>query len=58
MDQEAKDYKKRLLELCWWMRGGISYTEMLELAVSDVAVLSDIIKSNLETTKKTGVNFI
>lgn len=58
MDQEAKDFKRKLLELCWYMRGGISYTEIMDMAVGDISILDDIIKNNFETTKKTGINFI
>jgi hypothetical protein len=57
MDQEAKTIKKRLLELCWYMRGGISFTEIMQMGVSDIPIMNDVIESNLETTKKTGMPF-
>ena len=57
MDQEAKTIKKRLLELCWYMRGGISFTEIMQMGVSDIPIMNDVIEGNLETTKKTGMPF-
>lgn len=57
MDQEAKTIKKRLFELCWYMRGGISFTEIMQMGVSDIPLMNDVIESNLETTKKTGMPF-
>lgn len=57
MDQEAKTIKKRLFELCWYMRGGISFTEIMQMGVSDIPIMNDVIEGNLETTKKTGMPF-
>jgi len=57
MDQEAKTIKKRLFELCWYMRGGISFTEIMQMGVSDISLMNDVIEGNLETTKKTGMPF-
>ena len=57
MDQEAKTIKKRVLELCWYMRGGISFVEIMQMGVSDIPLINDVIEGNLETTKKTGMPF-
>jgi hypothetical protein len=43
--------------MAWYMRGGISYTEALELSVSERKIISELIKANLETTKKSGLPF-
>jgi hypothetical protein len=56
-DQEAGNIKKRLYELCWYMRGGISYAELVQLPIKDFLILNDIIKNNLEVTKKSGLPF-
>jgi hypothetical protein len=56
-DQEARNIKKRLYELCWYMRGGISYAELVQLPIKDFLILNDIIKNNLEVTKKSGLPF-
>ena len=57
MDQEAKNIKKNLFELCWYMRGGISFAEIMQMGVTDIPLMQNVIESNLETTKKTGMPF-
>jgi len=57
MDQEAKAFKKRLLELCWYMRGGLTFSEVMQMGVNDLGLINDIVKDNLETTKKSGMPF-
>ena len=36
---------------------GMSYTEAMSLSQEDRMIISDIIKDNLETTKKSGLPF-
>lgn len=57
MEQEAKAFKKRLLELCWYMRGGLAFSEVMQMGVNDLGLINDIVKDNLETTKKSGMPF-
>jgi|TARA_R110000796_G_scaffold174486_1_gene291445 hypothetical protein len=56
-DKEVKGLKKRLLEACWYMRGGISYGELMQMALSDLGIIEEIVTNNLETTKKSGLPF-
>jgi len=56
MDKEARAVKKDVLRLCWYMRG-LSYEEGLNLTWEDREIIGEIIKDNLETTKKTGLPF-
>jgi hypothetical protein len=56
MDKEAKDLKKEVLMMCWYMRG-LSVSEGMNLTYEDRKIIGEIIKENLETTKKTGLNF-
>lgn len=39
------------------MRGGLSYSELLNLGVNDIPIIEEIIKDNLEVTKKSGLPF-
>lgn len=39
------------------MRGGLSYDEAFQLSVEDREIISEIVKENLETTKKSGLPF-
>jgi hypothetical protein len=56
MDKEAKAIKKDVLKLCWYMRG-LSYAEVMNMSWEDREIVGEIIKENLETTKKTGLPF-
>lgn len=56
LDKEAKDIKREVLKLCWYMRG-LSYSEGMALSWEDRDIINEIVKENLETTKKTGLNF-
>jgi hypothetical protein len=57
LEKETKNLKHELLKICWYMRGGVTYTEAMTIAPDDKKILSEIIKDNLETTKKTGRDF-
>ena len=56
LDKEAREIKKDVLKLCWYMRG-LSYDEGMNLSWEDREIISELVKENLETTKKTGLNF-
>ena len=58
MEKESKALKEEVLKICWFMRGGISYSEGMQLSSEERKIISDIINDNLETTKKTGLPFV
>ena len=39
------------------MRGGVSYDEAMQMSQQERAAMSEIVKENLETTKKTNLPF-
>ena len=39
------------------MRGGVTYSEAIEMSFEERSLIGDIVKDNLETTKKTGMAF-
>jgi hypothetical protein len=43
--------------MAWYMRGGLSYDQALQLSTSERKIISELIKENLETTKKSGLPF-
>jgi hypothetical protein len=45
------------MKMCWYMRGGLTWQEALELSPDERAIVGDLVKDNLETTKKTGQPF-
>jgi hypothetical protein len=56
LDKEAKSIKTEILKICWYMRG-LSYAEGMNLAYDEREIVAEIIKENLETTKKSGLPF-
>jgi len=42
--------------MCWYMRG-MSYQDVLNLTNDERMIIGEIIKENLETTKKSGLPF-
>ena len=57
MDSEVKNLKHELLKICWYMRGGVSYQESLNMSIDERKIVGNIVKDNLETTKKTNRDF-
>jgi len=43
--------------MAWYMRGGLSYNQALQLSTTERKIISELIKENLETTKKSGLPF-
>lgn len=56
MDNEAKAIKKEVLKMCWYMRG-LSFSEGMNLSWDEREIVGEIIKENLEVTKKTNLPF-
>ena len=57
MEKEAKGIKAEILRICWSMRGGLTYSEAMNLSFSDREQIASLIKENLDTTKKTGLQY-
>ena len=57
METETDTIRQEALKMSWYMRGGISYEQALQLSVSEREIISKIIKENMETTKKSGLPF-
>lgn len=57
MDQESNTIREEALKMVWYMRGGLTYTEAMNLSHGERELVSKIIKENLETTKKSGLPF-
>ena len=57
MENEQKELKSEIMRMCWYMRGGLTLEEGFSLSAEDRALISDIIKDNLETTKKSQLPF-
>jgi hypothetical protein len=57
LDNQVKEIKNEIFRLCWYMRGSVTIDEGFALTYDDRVIISDIIKDNLETTKKTQMPF-
>lgn len=53
MEKETQNIRKEAMHSAWAMRGGLSYEQALMLSTDERAIVANIIKDNLEITKKT-----
>lgn len=58
LDQEVKNIKENIIDICWWMRGGITHSEAWNLTEFERDAVSKLIKNNQETMRKTGIQMI
>jgi len=56
-EKQTKALKSELLKMCWYMRGGLTYDQALLLGTEERELIGEIIKENLEVSKKTGQPF-
>ena len=57
MDKEVKGLKEDMFKMVWFMRGGVTYSEISQMSGPERDMMGKLIKENLETTKKTGQPF-
>mgnify|MGYP003342018265 CR=1 FL=1 len=57
MEKDVDTIKRGALQLTWYMRGGVSYTDVLNMSSSEREAISDLAEKNLETTKNTQLPF-
>ena len=43
--------------MAWYMRGGVSYEDVLNMSTVERQQIGELIESNLETTKKSQMPF-
>jgi len=56
-ENQQKEIKSDIMKLCWYMRGGMTLEEGFSISFEDRQPINDIVKDNLETTKKTQLPF-
>ena len=52
LESESDSIKDSVINLCWWMRGGITHSEAWNLTEKERSMVTRLIKNNLETMKK------
>jgi hypothetical protein len=56
-EKYVEDIKSSAVSMAWYMRGGISYGDILNMSVPERESVRKLIDENLETTKKTQMPF-
>lgn len=57
MEKESNDIRQEALKMAWYMRGGLSYEQAMTIGITERKLIGELIKDNLETTKKSGLPF-
>lgn len=57
MENNTKQVRLDLLKICWYMRGGVTYSEASAMSPQEREIVGKLVKENLDTTKKTGQPF-
>jgi hypothetical protein len=57
MEKESNAIRNEAIKMCWYMRGGLTYTEAMNLSNEERVMIGKLIKDNLDTTKKSGLPF-
>jgi hypothetical protein len=55
LDKEADSIREDALRLAWYMRGGATYDQVLQMSRNERRIIGTIVKDNIETTKKSGL---
>lgn len=55
MEKYATALKDEIIRITWWMRGGITYSEAMQLGQKERELIGKLIKDNNEASKKSGV---
>jgi hypothetical protein len=57
MERQISSLKEDLLKSIWYMRGAVSYSDIMQMNNRERDIIGKIIKENLDTTKKSGLPF-
>lgn len=57
MEQECSGIKKAALSMSWHMRGGASYTDVLNMSASERREINTLIEEHLNITKKSSLPY-
>jgi len=57
MDKESKEIRQEAIKMAWFMRGGMTYEQIMTISADERKMIGALIKDNLDTTKKSGLPF-
>lgn len=52
MEKEANDIRAQCLKMSWYLRGGGTYEDVLNMSFQERKLINELIKENMETTQK------
>jgi len=52
LDKESRAIKTDLLRMTWYMRGGVSYDDVMQMSAVERELINAVIKENIEFVKK------
>ena len=55
LDKEANQIREQSLRLTWYMRGGVTYDQVMNMSHVEREMINALAKENIETTKKTNL---
>lgn len=58
MEKDRDNITKSIIEICFYMRGSITWDIAWDLSLKDIKFIKQQIKKNIETTSKTGIPVI
>lgn len=58
MKKEVDNIERQIVEICWFMRGSITFDQAYNLPYSTFKIIRNHIKEHLELVKKTGMPLI
>jgi hypothetical protein len=57
MEEECNAIKANNLRMAWYMRGGATYDDIMNMSIPEREAIAKIIEDNLETTKNSKMPF-
>ena len=51
-EKEVKRLKEHIAKLSWYMRGCVTYEQLMQMCLSDISRFTDVIDENMELSKK------
>jgi len=57
MDAEKRSFRAEAMRNAWSMRGGLTYTDALNLSLDERKIIAELIKENMDATKKSGLPY-
>jgi hypothetical protein len=57
MEKEANSVRAQCLKMSWYLRGGGTYEDVLNMSFQERTLISELIKEHHETTKNSKLPF-